>query len=237
MVAGMYFNESRSLTSSRDIDVPDAGFEHIGVMLPASREMAPRAHGNSTNVQNHRQSQLLAANMRYASAGPDMFGTPVGLCDSGVLPRDCWAAIALPLKRSDIGVAYRISFVAKDWEADGVKGAELIVQGDGVDLLRVVPPSDRGFQRFSTVFQPSRTPPKKQHNQNAEDNEPASTEPILRFSVRDGTVVMDDIKVVREGLDVFENFWLSSGPLTLYIVWGFLDAFIQNYVRPQQFQG
>lgn len=44
------------------------------------------------------------------------------------------------------------------------------------------------------------------------------------------TEQVDDIKVVREGLDVFDDWWLSAGPLTLYITWGFLDAFIQNYV-------
>ena len=85
----------------------------------------------------------------------------------------------------------------------------------------------------------------------------------MRFSVRKGTVVVppppnkprfvwppiaqpsdtegsvrreqvDDIKVVREGLDVFDDWWLSAGPLTLYIIWGFLDAFIQNYVSVQR---
>ena len=54
---------------------------------------------------------------------------------------------------------------------------------------------------------------------------------VLRFSVSKGTVVLDSVKVVREGLDVFSDFWLACGPLALYITWGFLDAFIQNYVR------
>ena len=36
------------------------------------------------------------------------------------------------------------------------------------------------------------------------------------------------------GLDVFDDWWLSAGPLTLYIIWGFLDAFIQNYVSVQR---
>ena len=40
--------------------------------------------------------------------------------------------------------------------------------------------------------------------------------------------------MVREGLDVFDDWWLSAGPLTLYIIWGFLDAFIQNYVSVQR---
>ena len=44
-------------------------------------------------------------------------------------------------------------------------------------------------------------------------------------------MVLDSVKVVREGLDVFSDFWLACGPLALYITWGFLDAFIQNYVR------
>ena len=231
---GMYFNESRSLTSSRDIHVPDAGFEEVGVGA---------AGGASDSAQSVWELNQCAEPQAELTAGGDyalrlgwsghVYGySGMASGHSGVLPQDCWAAISLPLQRSQVGVAYRISFAAKDWEADGVQGTELIVQADGVDLLHVVPPSHGEFQRFSTVFQPFSALPGKQHSQAAEGNEAVSTNPVLRFSVGEGTVVVDDIKVEREGLDVFGDFWLSCGPLTLYIVWGFLDAFIQNYVCP-----
>ncbi len=231
---GMYFNESRSLTSSRDIHVPDAGFEEVGVGA---------AGGASDSAQSVWELNQCAEPQAELTAGGDyalrlgwsghVYGySGMASGHSGVLPQDCWAAISLPLQRSQVGVAYRISFAAKDWEADGVQGAELIVQADGVDLLHVVPPFHGEFQRFSTVFQPFSALPGKQRSQAAEGIEAVSTNPVLRFSVGEGTVVVDDIKVEREGLDVFGDFWLSCGPLTLYIVWGFLDAFIQNYVCP-----
>jgi hypothetical protein len=76
----------------------------------------------------------------------------------------CWAAIALPLQRSEIGVSYRVDFAAKDWAADGVTGAEIVVEGDGVELMRAMPGGggsstpllDKSeFQMFSAVFTPS----------------------------------------------------------------------------------
>lgn len=218
---GMYFNESRSLTSTRDIDVVDGGFERLGVDLSGGKD-DPDAQGVwELNQCAEPQTDLTAEGdyaLRLGWSG-HVYRNSGTFDGAGGLPEDCWAAIALPLQRTDVGVAYRISFSAKDWEADGVTGAELIVQGDGVDLLHAVPPSDAEFQTFSTVFEPSLDPPHAD-----------STDPVLRFSVRKGTVVVDDVKVMREGLDVFNDFWLSCGPLALYITWGFLDAFIQNYV-------
>ena len=132
----MYFNESRSLTSSRDIAVSDAGFEQAGVGGAAS----DGAQAWELNQCAEPQSELTAGGsyaLRIGWSGHvyQYSGAPSG--GSAGVPEDCWAATALPLPRTGVGIAYRISFAAKDWEADGVSGAELVVQADGIELLQV----------------------------------------------------------------------------------------------------
>lgn len=230
---GMYFNESRSLTSTRDIQVSDSGFENMGVGASDNRP--------NDAVQGAWELSSCADAQAEQSASGD-YALRLGwsgrvLHNSGAVsnargrPEDCWASIALPLQRTDVGVAYSITFTAKPWEADGATGGDLIVQGDAEDLLHVTLSSGADFKAFSAVFTPSLNPPAQIPS--AISDAETSTEPLLRFLVRKGTIVVDDVKVLRAGLDVFNDTWLSFGPLTLYITWGFLDAFIQNYVSPQ----
>ena len=200
-----YFNESRSLSPQRDVPVGDAEFEQLGVAA---------AGGTSDGVEEVWELNDCAEPQAVQTAGGS-YGLKLGWSghaydSKASAASECWAAIALPLVR---GVTYRASFQAADWSDDGVAGAALYVQSDGVEVLRAVPGAE--FESLDAIF----TPP----------IDSSAADPVLRFSATGGTLVIDSIKVEREGLDIFSDFGAAIGPFFLYFSWGFLDAFIQNY--------
>ena len=139
----MYFNESRSLTSERDVPVGDGDFEALGLADEGGTTDGVE-EAWELNDCAEAQAELTAAGAYALRLG--WSGHVYHAEDSR--QEECWAAIALPLQRSAVGVAYRVSFKAKDWLADEVDGAELLVRGDGV-ITQTIPPI---FQRVIVLL-------------------------------------------------------------------------------------